>query len=250
LPLRTLTLASLSSLLIVLAALPLRAETVTLTTGPDDPPYTDRDRADGGSATRLVMAVFQAMGVQAKLEWLPWRRGYSLTKSGTYQASFPYLKTADRERDFMFSDVLYSADSYIWTRTGETLVAEDPAGFRNRTLCVPQGYHSPLLEVLASMIERGETRLERAESPEKCVQMLGAGRVDALTGPEATITLYTETNGLSGKITHGAAPIRQLDFHAVFSKESGGNRQLVERFNRTLRKMKEDGSYAEVMSHR
>ena len=247
-PLRTLTLASLSSLLCLMAALPLRAETVIVTTGPDEPPFTDRDRPDGGTATRLVMAVFRAMGVEAKLDWLPWRRGYSLTKSGAYQASFPYLETPDRELDFLFSDTLYSATTYMWTRTGDSLTIGDPAGFKNRTICVPQGYHSPLMDLLASPIQHGEVRVERAETPKKCVQMLAAGRVDALSGQEVEIDLHAEADGLSAKIGHGPAPLAQLDFHAVFSKEGGDNRALLERFNQALRKMKEDGSYAEVMN--
>ena len=247
-PLRTLTLASVSSLLCVLAALPLRAETVTLTTGPDEPPFTDRNRPDGGTATRLVLAVFRAMGVETKLDWLPWRRGYNLTKNGIYRASFPYLRTSDREPDFLFSDTLYSAETYLWTRAGDSLTASDPAGFAHRSICVPQGYHSPLMVVLEGMIERGEVQVERPDTPRKCVQMLAAGRIDALSGQEVEINLHAEAEGVAGKITRSASPLMHVDFHVVFSRQGVDNQPLLERFNQALQKMKDDGSYAEVMS--
>lgn len=217
-----------------------RPETVLLTTGQDDPPFTDRTRADGGIATKLVLSVFHRMGYETRLDWLPWRRGYSLTKTGVYQASFPYLKTAERERDFIYSDVIFSDASYLWTRTGEALAADDPAGFKGKTVCVPQGFHSPLLVTLSAEIAKGEVKIERPDTPEKCVQMLAARHVDALSGQEAEIAAPIKANNLTGAIEHGAAPLMQLDFHVIFNKE---NATLARHFNETLRQMKQDGSY-------
>ena len=221
------------------------AETVALTTGQDDPPFTDRTRADGGIATRLVLAVFQAMGNETKLDWLPWRRGYILTRTGVYQASFPYLKTAERERDFIFSDVIFSDASYLWIRAGDSLSGDDPAGFKDKTICVPHGFHSPLLELLGAMIERGEVRVERPDSPERCVQMMAAGRVDVLSGQESEIALPLKTNHLEGAIVRAPAPLAKLDFHVIFNKQ---NAALARRFNQTLQRMKDDGRYADRMA--
>lgn len=217
------------------------AETVSLTTGQDDPPFTDRTRADGGIATRLVLAVFHTMGYETQLDWLPWRRGYSLTKSGVYQASFPYLKTPEREHDFIYSDVIFSDASYLWNRAGDTLSAEDPGGFKNKTICVPQGFHSPLLVTLSALIDSGEVKIERPDTPEKCVQMLAAGRVDALSGQEAEIAVPIKANNLAGIIVHGPTPLMKLDFYVIFNKD---NAALARRFNQTLQQMKDDGSYA------
>lgn len=223
----------------------VRAETVSLTTGQDDPPFTDSARADGGIATRLVLAVFQAMGDETKLDWLPWRRGYSLTKSGVYQASFPYLRTPEREKDFVFSDVIFSDASYLWTRPGDDLTPDNPAGFKDKAICVPQGFHSPLLTLLASQIAGGEVRVEQPDTPEKCIQMLAAGRVDALSGQEAEISQPLKADNLSGAIVHGPVPLTKLDFHVIFNKQ---NAALARRFDQTLRQMKEDGSYANRMA--
>lgn len=215
----------------------VRAETVALTTGQDDPPFTDRTRPDGGTATKLVLSAFHQMGYQTKLDWLPWRRGYSLTKSGVYQASFPYLKTPDREHEFVFSDVLFSDVSYLWTRTGEMLNIDRPAEFAKKTICVPHGYHSPLLVTLSAEIDRGDVRIERPDTPEKCVQMLAAGRVDALSGQEAEIAAPIEANHLEGAITHSPAPLMKLDFYVIFNKENPG---LARRFNEALQLIKAD----------
>lgn len=224
------------------------AETVALTTGQDDPPFTDRDRSDGGIATHLVLEVLHAAGLQTRLDWLPWRRGYSLTRSGAYQASFPYLKTSERERDFLYSDIIFTDSTYVWTRSGETIAPGDPRRFAGKTICVPQSFHSPLLDMLAGMITRGEVAVIRPDTPEKCVQMLAAGRVDALSGEEDEITVPIRNLGLTGKISHDPAPLARLDFYVIFSKKNPGAADLLDRFNTALRRMKDDGRYAALMA--
>lgn len=233
---------------IVATCCPAQAETIALTTGEDNPPFTDSTRPDGGSATRLVLEVFSAMGVQTRLDWLPWRRGYSLTKSGTYQASFPYLRTAERERDFLYSDPIFTDFSYLWTRADDPIGTEDPRRFKDKTICVPLGFHSPLLDFLGAMIARHEVKLESPDTPKRCVQMLAAGRVDALAGQETEITTPIRTLGLAGRIVHDPVPLARIDFHVIFPRDSARAADLRDRFNAALRRMKEDGRYAALMA--
>jgi len=230
------------------ACLSARAETVALTTGQDDPPFTDSRRADGGVATRLVLEAFRTAGAQPKLDWLPWKRGYSLTKSGTYQASFPYLRTAKREQDFFFSEPIFSDPSYLWIRAGDTLSADQAEGFKGRTICVPQSYHSPLQDLLAAQIASGKVKVERPETPDKCVRMLAAGRVDALSGEDEEIVDILKTLGQADRISRGATPLATLDFHVIFPRDTPGSGALLDRFNAALRRMKEDGRYATLMA--
>ena len=225
------------------ACLPAGAEAVRLTSGLDDPPFTDSARPDGGIVTRLVIETFRAAGTQPKLDRLPWRRGYSLAKSGEYQAGFPFLKTPERERDFFFSDPVFTDFSYLWTRAGDPLSPEDPARFKGRTICVPQGYHSPLQDLLAAGIARGEVAVNHPETPEKCVQMLVAGRVDAMSSQEKQIALSIQALGMAGLIAKCPTPLARLDFHVVFPRAAAGSAGLLARFNAALRQMRESGRY-------
>jgi len=229
------------------ACLPARAERIALTTGQDDPPFTDSSRPDGGLATRLVLEAFRSAGAQPRLDWLPWRRGYSMTRTGAYQASFPYLKTPEREQDFLYSDVIFTDYSYVWTRSGDTLSPQNPAGFKGRSICVPQSYHSPLQDLLAAMIARNEVKVERPETPYNCVQMLAAGRIDALSGEEDEIAAPTRSMGLAGRIAQGP-PLAKLDFHVIFPRATSGSAALRDRFDAALQRMKEDGRYATLMT--
>ncbi|WP_157752197.1 hypothetical protein [Shewanella benthica] len=69
---------------------PVKADTFTLslTTGDDYPPFTDRKLAQGGMATTLVLNAFEKSGYFVKeIEWLPWKRGYTLAQRGQYHAA-------------------------------------------------------------------------------------------------------------------------------------------------------------------
>ncbi len=219
-----------------------------LTTGQDDPPFTDSSRADGGIATRLVLAAFRSAGMEPRLDWLPWKRGYSLTKSGAYQASFPYLHAPEREQDFLFSDPIFTDPSYLWTRAGDRLTPDDPERFKGRTICVPQNYHSPLQDLLAPLLASGDVRMERPETPDKCLQMLAAGRIDALSGEEDEIAGPLQALGQANHIGRSSTPLAVLEFCVIFPRETVGSAELAERFNAALRRMKEDGRYAALMS--
>ena len=230
------------------ACAPARAETVALTTGQDNPPFIDSAKPDGGTATQLVLEVFRAMGAQPTLEWLPWRRGYSLTRSGVYQASFPYLRTAERERDFLYSDPIFTDFSYLWIRADDTLSPDHPARFKGRTICVPQSFQSPLLDLLGAMVARDEVKLERPDTPEKCVQMLAAGRIDALSGQEAEIAVLLQALALTGRIVHAPPPLARLDFHVIFPRGGAHAPELLEHFNAMLQRMRDDGRYDALMA--
>ena len=83
------------------------AAPVQLVTGDDYAPFTDRELPQGGMLTELVQQALLQAGHQPKLSWLPWKRGYQATLRGQFDVTFPYLKTAEREADYLFSAPLY-----------------------------------------------------------------------------------------------------------------------------------------------
>jgi len=64
---------------------------VALTTGNNYPPFTGLELSYGGMATTLVIKAFEKSGYFVKeVDWLPWKRGYSMAKVGEYHGTFPY----------------------------------------------------------------------------------------------------------------------------------------------------------------
>lgn len=222
--------------------------TVMLTTGPDYPPFTDQNARMGGVAVQIVQAVFQRLGESTRLTWLPWKRGYALTLAGRFDATFPYIRSPERERDFLYSDPIITAANFLYTRPGEHLDLNTPATFMARTICVPQGYYSPLEAKLHGEIERGDVMLERAPDMDSCVRMLAAGRVDALTAIDIQVRAIEKQTGGAAEIEQSGQPYGVVDFMLIAPRSEPGAQDLIRRFNAGLQQIKADGSYRNLLS--
>lgn len=223
--------------------------TIILTTGPDYYPLTDIRKPDGGRATRIVSAVFKSLGKDIAIDWLPWKRGYQMTKAGKYGATFPYLKTLEREREFLFSDVIAKEESLLWTRSGSPLNINDPSTFKKAKLCAGVGYASVIEEILKSDINLKEVEIFRPQNRESCLLMLGAGRVDAISGLKDEIMPMVEANNLAAKVTFSVKPIKTVSFHLIAPKNDPDSRALITDFNKALRQIQADGTYQKLIEN-
>lgn len=70
----------------------------------DWPPMVAEDMEGFGKHSRHVTDIFSGMGFQVKFVFLSWPRAYELTKSGDYVGTFPWLKTRERDRDFLIPE--------------------------------------------------------------------------------------------------------------------------------------------------
>lgn len=221
--------------------------TILLTTGPDYYPLTDLRRPDGGRATRIVSTVFKSLGKDIVIDWLPWKRGYQMTKADKYAATFPYLKTSEREREFLFSDVITKEESLLWTRSGSPLNINEPSTFKKAKLCAGVGYASVIEEILKSTIDLKDVEIFRPQNRESCILMLAAGRVDAISGLKDEIMPMIAANDLAGKITFSVKPIKTVAFHLVAPKSNPASRTLIADFNKGLKQIQADGTWQKLL---
>lgn len=221
---------------------------IRLTTGPDYYPLTDIRRPDGGRAARIVSAVFKSLGKDTVIDWLPWKRGYQMTKAGKYAATFPYLKTSERERDFHFSDVITTEESLLWTRNGSPLNINEPSTFKKAKLCAGVGYASVIEETLKSTINLKDVEIFRPQNRESCLLMLAAGRVDAISGLKDEIMPMVETNDLASKVTFSVKPIKTVAFYLIAPKSDPASRALIADFNKALKQIQLDGTLQKLMN--
>lgn len=81
----------------------LQAAPLLLVTG-EFTPYTGKALSEGGESTRLVTTLLQEAGYrELQIDYLPWPRGYQLTRNGLVAATFPYAWTAERAKLFHYS---------------------------------------------------------------------------------------------------------------------------------------------------
>lgn len=158
---------------------PARAQSVTLVTGDNYYPYTDRRLPGGGLATTIVTTVLQKIGLQPRFVFTSWEDGYEQTKKGRYIATFPYVRTKERAKEFMFSRSLFTARPSLFVnfeRAIRIIALDDVV---NKSLCVPDGW--AVDGYLQPYVSDDRVSVLRAPTMYSCFEKLRSGSVDLVS---------------------------------------------------------------------
>ena len=93
-------------ILILAASSAMAGESVVLVTN-EYPPYVDTSSLAPGIIAEIVAAAFLEAGVEARIEFRPWRRCAMLVEDGLVFGAFPYAATDKRKAYAMFSDSVW-----------------------------------------------------------------------------------------------------------------------------------------------
>jgi len=152
---------------------------IKLVTGNAYHPYTDESLPGGGLAVVIVQRVFEEMGFQAKVEFLPWDEGYAAARDGRYIATFPYIVQGDRKRHFAYTTELFQVrPSLFWSvnRRHRIVNFSDIGG---KSLCVPAGW--AIDGYLQPMVGAGDLRPIYAPTIRACFEKLKDGSADLVS---------------------------------------------------------------------
>lgn len=218
-------------------------ETITLTNG-EWPPYFSEEFVYGGVGSRICKKAFALEGIDVEYEFLPWKRGLKSAELGQYAGSLGWRKTPEREKVFHFSTPLISVDSVFFHRKGSSFDWETLDDVGSMTVGATLGY--TYIEMLRPYIEKYGGKLDIAPNDEMNLHKLAAGRIDLFPCAKAVGYYILRTKALPGTgdlIRHHPKPILEGEIYLVISKKQPRGKDLIKRFNRGLKKLKESGLY-------
>jgi polar amino acid transport system substrate-binding protein len=218
----------------------------SLVSGNGYPPYADQHLPGGGLATKVVEAAFAAVGDRVQVEWLPWRRGYALARAGRYVATYPYMRTPEREADFLYSDPVVTGASFLYALKDAPFPLTSE-GFKGRRLCLPHGWTSPTEQALKQAILTGEVRVERPIDLTACAMMVKMGRADGFSALEPLAEAVLRRSGLGPFFRRGEQPVSSLTLALIAPRRLPGSAALIERFNEGLRRIRANGVAQRLM---
>lgn len=226
------------------------ASPLRLVSGEDYAPYADSALANGGMLSEVVVTALGSIGYQPSLAWQPWKRGYQATLRGGYDATFPYLKSSEREAEFLYSEPLYEATQRIFTRRGMMLEPDDLRRFIGKRLCSPLGWLPPA--ALKPLLEQDQ--LQRHEPPDliTCAKLLALGRddffvADSLLGQQAIRLSGIDPNDFESS----RAVVSRHGLYLIVPRNHPQAAQLIRDFNQGLRKLMANGEYQRIIqAHR
>lgn len=221
------------------------ASALDLVTGNDYAPFTDETLPEGGMLTEVVQRAFAEAGQQHTVRFVAWKRGYDATVAGRYAATFPYVRTPEREPDVLFSAPLIEVRQLVFHNPAGGLVFRKPDDLRGRVACMPIGYALP--PELQAMADHGQLKRESPRDLGACARMTASGRtdffvIDEFAGRSSIVTAGLEKSVVAAETAYATVP----QFLIVSRRHPDAERLLAD-FNAGLAKLKASGGYDAIV---
>lgn len=207
------------------------------------PPFTDTDDKPH-EATDLVKGALARGAVQAKVTIMNWAEGESALQQGKFDGAPAMWKTPEREQYLLFSKPYLENRLLLVGRKGESVAYSKVAQLAGKRLCLSKGYgygdairKAPRVEVVD------------ADDDVACLRAVLAKKADYFLLDELMVRhLYAfYADKANALLVPGLTPIARYPLHFALRKDYPGAQKLIDAFDRNIKNMMADGTYAVVL---
>lgn len=178
--------------------------------------YTDDQGVLTGSSTEYVKAIISKLGLDTKIEVMPWSQAYELVLNNPDVALYPTARTPERERNFMWVGPIGSYENWLYARKGSTV--------RVNSLDEAKAVKS----IAAVKDEAGQQKLAElgfinftfTDSTAEGLKKLMAGEADLWLGTRADVELVARKAGVDPAQLEPAVFVHKLDIYIAFNKNT------------------------------
>lgn len=222
-------------------------EKVRLTNG-EWAPYQSQSLPDYGAASHLITEAFNAADVTVEYGFFPWNRAMLLVERGSWDGTFMWVLTPERERKFLVSDPLFTIREVVFFSSDNPISALTVNDLKGKVMGALDS--SAFGVQFNDMIERGEIVVARVRNNQQLFQMLASGRVDFV--PELETSGYDAvmdhlTPQQQKRIAHLETLTYPWNYHLLMSRLIDNGPFLIKAFNRGLSIIKENGRFEEII---
>ncbi|MHA7925684.1 MAG: substrate-binding periplasmic protein [Marinobacter sp.] len=219
-------------------------EPVKLVTGPHYPPFAADYLPSKGLGPFLVMQVLKASGYQSTVELRPWKRAYREALQNKYDAVLPYIETSERKDQYLFTDAVFEANTYVYVTADSKIDASSLEGLKGLVYCNPLGFADS--SALQEMRSKGEIIRISSANLKTCFKMLMAGRADFIKINHDVADYVVHNMDLSAdKIRSLPFIVEHISLHVMVPKTRKDAQALVSSFDSAFLEMKKTGKLHE-----
>lgn len=222
-------------------------EKIRLTNG-EWPPYLSQKLPHHGAASHIVREAFANEGIEVEYGFFPWNRSYILAQRGVWDGTVVWVKTPEREQNFLYSDVVITDTEYLFHLKSVPLHFTDMASLTGKKVGATLHTAYPTLERAQ---EDGLLQIERYGNYNLLYRRLLNKRVDAIPHVKQ-VGKYFQRTSLSEaeqqQITHSPLVLQTRQYHLILNRVSPRNVELLKRFNKGLRQLRENGRYQAILA--
>lgn len=226
----------------LLTAPPVLAELVLYTEDYRPYGFVENGRPTG-MVVALVEELIQRTGQPARIEVVPWTRGYHQAQHRANVGLFATVRTARREPLFRWVGPITRGDTSFYSRKEAGLRIDDLDDVgRLGPLAVPREWYS--YEMLR---ERGLKNLYGVSTPQDMVRMFRHGRVQVILANSLTVEAMLAEQGMRLDQLQRHFTLMPNDSYIAFSLAT--DPALVAQWQSHLLEMRRDGSLERIYRH-
>lgn len=202
-----------------------------------------------GMSVDIVKEAFKRMGYSVEIKVLPWSRVLKSTKDGAVDAMFSSFYIEERSEYMTYAmEPLAGSMQSLFVRAGSSIrydgTVESLKGYRLGTII---GYVYG--DAFKQGKEDGTLDVSEAEDCPANILKLMAGRTDVFIDNRDTTRYYLKKEKLEDEIVELTPAFAEQEMlYLAFSKKRLMDPALVDAFNRTLKEMKQDGSWGKIVA--
>lgn len=196
-----------------------------------------------GMAVAVIEELIRRTGESARIELVPWTRGYHQVRHEANTALFSTVRTAQREAEFQWVGPIARGYTrfYTFKDAGLRVTSLDDVR-RLGTLAIPKQWYS--YELLA---EQGLDNLYGVPTPQDMLRMFRHGRVKLLLANNLTLDGMLAEQGMNAGQLQEQFDLMPNDSYIAFSLTT--DTALVARWQQALQQMRDDGGLERIYRH-
>ncbi|WP_269530782.1 ABC transporter substrate-binding protein [Chitinimonas sp. BJYL2] len=201
-----------------------------------------REGQPAGMAVELVRAAYAEVGIQVRLQPLPYARCMKLTQAGRLAGCFNTLRNPLIEQQYRWhAQPLFRGRIGIYARNGMPQGEVDIHRLRGKRIAITNGY-----DYGAAFDGDPTMRRDVGQSDLDALRKLAAGRVDyALVYDRIVAAILREHPGLRGRI-HLVGTLIEPDIYVSFSRKHADAARASQLLDEGLTRLRKRGEYARI----
>ena len=234
---------------------------VTLITGDDYAPFTDRKLPEGGLFTELMKRIMEEGNPEGgfSINWVnDWNAHVdTLVPQGLVDITFPWTQPTDCASipedfhcvNFLRSEPMFEQLVLIYQAKDRPFPFQKDSDMEGKHVCRPTGY--PLWDLDQygrNWLKDQKIKLEQPLQVGDCFRMLVDGKVDAVLIDEFAGRASVKAEGLGDQVEILIdRPLHIEALHVLVSKSNPRGQAIIDMVNSGLAKLKAEGEYQRII---
>lgn len=221
-------------------------EEILLTTG-EWAPYTSKKLSGKGYCSEIISNAFKKVGMDVKFKFLPWKRAEKEVSEGKSFGCYPYLISAERQKEFDFSDdIAFSRGVFFYRKDKLTNkpIWKEISDLKYLRIGGVIGYWYEKEKIF----EKAGIKVDYVAKDNLNVKKLDKGRLDLIILDEVQgwdmIKLTSENAKHFDTLDK---PLNESKLHIMVSKKYPNAKAIMDKFNLGLRQFKQQPEYFAIL---